>query len=79
MAKIEFIEKQTEILAEMYKEITAVRFLANFNGIVFGLLVFYFLMIGVGGAPLVIVFCMFIVNSVFFFSKWYKDNQRGKK
>lgn len=70
-----FVEKQTLKLAAIYKETVALRFIANINAIFNGLLVFYLLMVGVGGMPLVAVFCMFIMNAVFYFSNRYHDKK----
>jgi hypothetical protein len=74
-----FIEKQTLKLAAIYKETVALRFIANINAIFNGLLIFYLLMIGVGGMVLVAVFCLFVINAVFFFSSRYKDGLKEEK
>jgi len=73
-----FIEKQTLKLAAIYKETVALRFIANINAIFCGLMVFYFLMVGIGGMPLVAVFCIFVMNAAFFFSKQYNDKKQEK-
>lgn len=76
---VEYIEKQTLKLAQIYKETVALRFIANFNAIIFGLMLFYLLLVGVSGAPILVCFCMFIVNGVFYFSKYIADKNEVKK
>jgi hypothetical protein len=74
----EFIEKQTLKLAAIYRETVALRFIANINAIVFGLMLFYLLIVGVTGMPVVVCFCMFIVNAVFYFSDYMSKEKTGK-
>ena len=74
-----YIEQQTEKLATIYKETLALRWIANINAIFNGLLLFYMLLTGFGGAPLVVVFCVFIINASFFFSSYLKERRSTKK
>ena len=74
----ETVEKQVEMLAEVHRNSKSFRILANFNAVILGVLLFYCLMVGVGGAIAGVIFCLFIINGVFYFSNNYLL-QGGKK
>jgi hypothetical protein len=73
-----YVIDQTNKLAQIYEETIALRVIANINAIFNGLLMFYLLLIGAGGMPLVATFCLFIINASFYFSSYLKDKRRNE-
>jgi hypothetical protein len=71
-----YIQEQTEKLAQIYKETLALRLIANINAIFNGILLFYMLLIGFTGMPIVVVFCLFVMNAVFYWSHWFTTKAR---
>lgn len=75
----EKVEEQAEILADIYKNVKALRIISNINAIISGCLFIYLMMINVSGNVLMVVFCLFLINGVFYASEYATTNKVFKK
>lgn len=69
-SNIGYIEKQTRVLAQMYEEEKALRVVTNFNSVVNAVFWCYLVIVGASFYVTTMVFLVFLINSIWFFSHW---------